>query len=73
MPDAKAIMIKKKKKCSEKLVEKNIREFPGGPVVRTPSSHSQGFDSLVEKLKSHKLCSTAKKKRKIDLFQNINA
>ena len=42
------------------------REFPGGPVVRTPCFHcwGPGVPSLVRELRSHKPCSVAKKKKK---------
>ena len=41
------------------------REFPGGTVVRMWCFYSQGqIQSLVGELRSHKLCSVAKKKKK---------
>ena len=49
---------------SEKKV-KNNGGFPGGPVVKTLCFQCRGtqIQSLVEELRSHKLCSSAKKKR----------
>ena len=39
-----------------------FREFPGGPVVRTPRFHCRGTgSSLVRELRSRMLCSTAEK------------
>ena len=42
------------------------REFPGGPVVRTPCFHCWGprVLSLVKELRSHKPWGSAKKKKK---------
>ena len=39
-------------------------DFPGGPVVRTPCFHCRGPDPWSGKLRSHKLCLTAKKEKK---------
>ena len=43
--------------------KKKKRDFPGGPVVKTPSSQCRGrrFKSLVRELRSHMLHSVAKK------------
>ena len=43
-----------------------FREFPGGPVVRTLGSPCQGprFNPWSGNLRSHKLRSAAKKKKK---------
>jgi len=39
-----------------------LREFPGSPVVRTPSSLLRDqVQFLVRELRSHKLCSVTKK------------
>ena len=39
-----------------------LREFPGSPVVRTPSSLLRAqVQFLVRELRSHKLCSATKK------------
>ena len=47
------------------LEKRKLREFPGGLVVRTQHSDSQGWVwSLVRELKSHKLDRVAKKKKK---------
>ena len=42
------------------------QDFLGGPVVKILSSHCRGhrFESLVRKLRSHKLTGVAKKKEK---------
>ena len=41
------------------------REFPGGTVVRMWCFYRQGqIQSLVGEIRSHKLCSVAKKKKK---------
>lgn len=46
------------------LEKRNLRELPGGLVVRTQHSDSQGrVWSLVRELKSHKLDRVAKKKK----------
>ena len=48
------------------LEKRKLREFPGGLVVRTQHSDSQGWVwSLVRELKSHKLDRVAKKKKKL--------
>ena len=46
-----------------------LREFPGGPVVRTPRFHCRGhrFESLVRELGSCKPHSVAKKKKELKL------
>ena len=41
------------------------REFPGGPLVRTLRFTSRAWvQSLVGELRSYKLCSATKKKKK---------
>ena len=48
-----------------KPIKKQQMELPGSPMVRTPHFHCQEpqVQSLVEELRSHKLDSTAKKKK----------
>ena len=50
------------------------REFPGGPVVRTPSFHCwvPRVLSLVKELRSHKPWGSAKKKKKKKLAKKID-
>ena len=51
------------------LCIKKCREFPGGPVVRALHFHGQGPGfSLWLKLRSHKLCSAAEKKKDINVL-----
>ena len=48
------------------LKKKIFREFTGGPVVRIPCFHCQGYrfnPSLAPVLRSRKLCSIEKKKK----------
>ena len=43
-----------------------VREFPGGPVVRTPRFHCRGlrFHPWFGELRPHKLCGVAKREKK---------
>ena len=48
------------------MKEDKYRDFPGGPVVKTPSFQCREhvFPSLVGELRSHMMLGVAKKKKK---------
>lgn len=46
--------------------------FPGGPVFRTPCFHCRGSDPWSGKLRSHKLCCTAKKEKKFSVYMGVH-
>ena len=50
-------------------LNKSPRDFPGSPVVKIPCFQCRGaqVQSLVQELRSHMLCDTAKKKKEIKL------
>ena len=55
------------------IIQQVTGQFPGGPVVRTQGFHCHGprVQSLVGELRSHKLCSAAKKKKKITSLKKV--
>ena len=48
------------------MLRKELRDFPGSPVVKTPRCHCQGhrFLSLVRELRSHMLHGMAKNRKR---------
>ena len=56
-----------------KTFKNQVRECPGGPVVRTQHFHYQTqVQSLVRELRSHKLRGAAKKKKKNQVNRENN-
>ena len=60
--------MREKNRIEQRHRKQMLREFPGGPVVRTSHSHCQWprfHPSLVRELKSYNLSSTAKKTKQM--------